>query len=193
METDRTRRGRGRPPRSDGTDTRQRLLDAAAATCAEQGFDGATLHAIARRADVSTTAVYNHFDSRQALLYEAGRRGLRRMGDVVRRSGHRGFEGVALAYLDPAVASTRRLLVELHVAGRRDPQLAELLASWHATEAESLARHRSEDPDAVATAKALFLLLLGLCHLEDLDAVPADRDALVESVLRMVRALAQAG
>lgn len=189
METGRTRRGRGRPPRSDGADTRERLLDAAAAACAEQGFDGATLQAIARRADVSTTAVYNHFDSRQALLYEAGRRGLRRMGDVVGRSGHRGFEGAALAYLDPAVAPTRRLLAELHVAGRRDPQLAELLASWHTAEAESLAGHRTGDPDALATAKALFLLLLGLCHLEDLDAVPADREALVARVLRMARVL----
>src|SRR5690606_6462546 len=37
------RRGRGRPPKSEGLVTAQALLDAAAEVCAEWGFDGTTL------------------------------------------------------------------------------------------------------------------------------------------------------
>lgn len=180
---------RGRPRNSDSAATRERLLDAAAASCAERGFDGATLQAIAGRAGLTATAVYNHFDSREELLYAAGVRELRRMTDAVRRSERSTFEDVAHAYLDPEMTSTRRLLAELHLAGRRDPRLAELLASWHRSEAEELARHQSGDPDPLATAKALFLMLLGLCHLDDLDGLAVDHDTLVSRVLTMARSL----
>src|SRR3954452_22950934 len=69
---------RGRPPNSDGQETAARLLDAAAAACAESGFDGATLNEIARRAGVTAAAIYNHYDSREDLLYAAGVRALER-------------------------------------------------------------------------------------------------------------------
>ena len=53
----------GRPPKIDehGTPTRERLLRAAVEACVEFGYDGATLADIARRAGVSTPAVYSHF------------------------------------------------------------------------------------------------------------------------------------
>ncbi|MGV3759396.1 MAG: TetR/AcrR family transcriptional regulator [Actinomycetota bacterium] len=180
---------RGRPPKSEGADTRVRLLDAAASACADQGFDGATLQEIARRAGVTATAVYNHFDSREALLYAAGVRSLSRMTVAVEGSGPGDFLGVAQAYLRPDMAQTRRLLAELHLASRRDPALAALLEDWHAEVATDLASLLDADPDPLATVKALFLVLLGLCHLEDLDAVQADPDALSERVGAMVEAL----
>lgn len=183
------RRGRGRPPRSDGAETRRALLDAAAQACADKGFDGATLAEITARAGMTATAVYNHFDSRENLLYEAGVEGLRSMTNAVRRTDHASFSDVALAYLHPDMARTRRLLAELHLAGRRDEPLAELLADWHRSEAEAMAGHRGDDPDAMATVKALFLLLLGLCHLDDLSAVVADREAMVERIVIMAESL----
>lgn len=181
---------RGRPPGSAGAETRARLLDAAAACCVERGFDGATLSQIARRANVTTTAVYNHFDSREDLLYAAGVRALRAMTDAVRpdgeESGRDGFAAFVRAYLRPEMAGTRRLLAELHLAGHRDPRLAGLLGEWHIAGAAEVMRVADGDASAV---KALFLLLLGLCHLEDLPSLEVDPAALERRVLAMADAL----
>lgn len=187
----RTPSRRGRPPRSDGQVTQARLLDAAAAACVDHGFDGATLQEIGRRAGVTATAIYNHFGSREDLLYAAGVRGLQRITDAVgEEPDTSGFAGIAAAYLRPDMADARRLLAELHLASRRDARLKELLGSWHRTEA---ARVRSllgpDDPAADAAVKTLFLVLLGLCHLEDLDAVEADPGAVTERVTELVRML----
>src|SRR4029079_10808244 len=123
---------RGRPPNSDSQETRTRLLDAATAVCAEQGFDGATMNAIATRAGVTAAAIYNHFESREDLLYAAGVRGLRQVTDVVPAdAGTDAARIIAAASLRRELKKTRRLLAELHVASARDPRLAQLLGSWH--------------------------------------------------------------
>src|SRR5437867_4259322 len=74
---------RGRPPNSDGQETAARLIDAAAQICAEQGFEGATMSRITRRAGVTPAAIYNHFESREDLLYAAGIDRLQKVTDVV--------------------------------------------------------------------------------------------------------------
>ena len=68
----------GRPPKVDehGTPTRERLLRAAIDACVEYGYEGATLADIAKRADVSTPAVYSHFSGKAALLVEASKHAL---------------------------------------------------------------------------------------------------------------------
>jgi len=68
----------GRPPKvdADGMPTRERLLRAAIESCVEFGYEGATLADIARRAEVSTPAVYSHFDGKAALLVEASKHAL---------------------------------------------------------------------------------------------------------------------
>lgn len=48
--------------------TRARLLDAALEVTREQGFEAATLQAIAARAGVTTGAIYGNFGSREALF-----------------------------------------------------------------------------------------------------------------------------
>ena len=183
---------RGRPPKAEGRDTPNLLLDAASAACAERGFDGATVGEIARRAGVTPTAIYNHFESREHLLYAAGRRGLERLTEMVGtgEDGPDGLVGIAAAYLRPDMAETRRLLAELHLASRRDPHLAELLGEWHTSNAAGLVRLLpGADPAPEATVKALFLLLLGLCHLDDVAAVKASRADVVERVEHLVDAL----
>lgn len=189
----RTAPRRGRPPKSEGVDTRERLLDAAADVCAEHGFDGATLQQIARRAGVTATAVYNHFDSREALLYAVGVRSLRQMTAAVEAVAPSTFQAVAMAYLRPDMAAPRRLLADLHVASRRDPTLAALLDEWHASVARDLATLLADDPAPLATVKAFFLLLLGLCHLEELDAVDADPAVVAQRVGLMVDGLRRPG
>ena len=182
---------RGRPPNSDGQETRTRLLDAAAAACAEYGFDGATMNAIATRAGVTAAAIYNHVESREDLLYAAGVRGLRRVTEVIPAGlGAGSARAIAAAYLRPGLKETRRLLAELHLAGGRDPRLSRLLAQWHQTWTDALvAVLPDDDPAPEATVKALFLLLLGLCHIDDLGAVPSTPDELAERVERLVDAI----
>jgi AcrR family transcriptional regulator len=182
---------RGRPPNSDGQETAARLLDAAAGACAEHGFDGATLNEIARRAGVTAAAIYNHYDSREDLLYAAGVRALERVTDVVpREAGADAARIIAAAYLRPELKETRRLLAELHVASARDPRLAQLLGSWHRSWAQALkAVLPADDPAPDATVKSFFLLLLGLCHFDDLVAVRATQAGVVDRVEDLVDAL----
>jgi AcrR family transcriptional regulator len=165
---------------ADGEETRERLLEAAAACCAETGFDSATMSQIARRAGVTPAAIYNYYDSREDLLYAAGQRGLEAVTQVVPEgAGVDGVRLIATAYLRPELAQTRRLLAELHRASNRDPELARLLASWHEAWAEAVRSNLpGDDPHPEETVKVLFLLLLGLCHLDDVTAVRTDPAAL---------------
>ena len=182
---------RGRPRNSDGQETATRLLDAAAAVCAERGFDGATMNQIAARANLTAAAIYNHFGSREELLYAAGVRSLERVTDVVPPdAGTDAARLIAAAYLRPELKETRRLLAELHLASGRDPRLARLLAQWHGSWAQALKQVLPPDDDAQdATVKALFLLLLGLCHLDDISAVRASRADVAHRVEQLVDAL----
>ncbi|HJR24036.1 MAG TPA: helix-turn-helix domain-containing protein [Acidimicrobiales bacterium] len=184
-------RPRGRPRNSNGQETAARLVEAAAQTCAEHGFEGATLSAIARRAGVTPAAIYNHFESREELLYAAGVARLQQVTDVVPAdAGADAARLIAAAYLRPEQAQTRRLLAELHLAGGRDPRLAELLAAWHQSWARTLLTVLpADDPHPEATVKALFLVLLGLCHLDHLEAVAVDPAALADRVRAMVDVL----
>ena len=70
----RPRRGRGRPPGSDGTQTRDAILRAARELFSEVGYDRATLSGIATRAGVTRTNINHYFRSRDKLyrtLFEA--------------------------------------------------------------------------------------------------------------------------
>lgn len=172
------RRGRGRPRKSEGMFTAQALLDAAAEVCAERGFEATTVVAVAERIGVSPAAVYNHYANREDLLYAAAVHGLGRITRLSLRSMRHpdAVPALASAYLRPEMRATRRLLAELHLASARDPRLAELLAEWHRTWlAAMLARLRAGNPAPQATVKTIFLVLLGLCHYDDLPAVRAPR------------------
>jgi len=61
------RRGPGRPPGSGGGETRQLIVQAATRQFGRNGYDGASLSAIADEAGLTRTAVYNYFDSKAAL------------------------------------------------------------------------------------------------------------------------------
>lgn len=189
------RRRRGRPRGSDGRATAERLLAAATSICVEHGFDGTTLALIAERADVSPSAIYNHFESREDLLYAAAVRGIERITSVAREVADdiRGFPAIAAAYLRPDMRETRRLILELEMASGRDDRLAELMGAWHRAMAKEVVVALPETADtARARVKAMFLVLLGLCHLEDLSTIRAstsDVTSLVEEVVGMLVAL----
>ena len=76
--------GRRRNPRGEGDRLRVDLLDAATELMAEHGtIEGISLRAVARRAGVSPTAVYRHFDDHLALLRESVAQCWRNFYDVM--------------------------------------------------------------------------------------------------------------
>jgi len=185
-------RPRGRPRKSDDPATRDRLLEAAAAACVEFGFEAVTLADIAARAGVTPAAVYNHFTDKDELLYSAGRLAIDRLNASFAPVGDaaEAARSVVGAFLAPSFASTRRLILELHLAGPRHPELAARLASWHAEFAALAVLVSPEDADAATLqVKVLFLLLLGCCHLEDLDSLKSAPAAVSEQLGLLVDAL----
>src|SRR3954471_2392445 len=54
----------GRPPASNSTETRQRILDAARETFAELGWDVTTNKDLAAKAGITSGALYHYFDSK---------------------------------------------------------------------------------------------------------------------------------
>ena len=185
-------RTRGRPRKTDDLATRDRLLAAATEACVDAGFDAVTVANVAERAGVTPAAVYNHFADKSDLLYTAGRLAIARLNTAIAPTGDpaQAAHDVVDAFLRPSFRSSRRLILELHIASSRHPELAERLAEWHQEFAALAVQHSPEEPEAVLVeVKALFLLLLGCCHLEDLDALSTSPAALHELLGHLVDAL----
>lgn len=178
----------GRPSKVDvaGVATRERLLAAAAASCVANGFDGATLGDIARRADVSAPAIYNHFGGKVELMVAAGRDALSRLGPTERGSRPTATQTVR-AFMADEFAATRRLLAELHLASQRQPELAALLAGWHMAQANVW--HPKSGRDRDATVKMFFAVLLGLCLIESLPALTPSKPAMTRRAEALAAAL----
>ena len=99
---------------------------------------------------------------------------------------------IAAGYLAPERSAQRRLLLQIHQASERDADLRAVLAAWHRRSSEQLRPLVREVPggdDAVTVLKAFYLLLLGLCHLEHLDALDAPADRVTARVGEAVDAL----
>lgn len=62
-------RGAGRPAGASGDRTRERVVTAALAAFAEQGFAGTSMRDIARRARIRVSSLYHYFPSKES-LYE---------------------------------------------------------------------------------------------------------------------------
>jgi AcrR family transcriptional regulator len=160
----------------EASSTRSRLLTAAASVFAEKGYDGTRVQEIARRAGMTTGAIYANFDGKADLLLEAidtvGAHALDALlFDVV--SGRSPAEtlislGVTLqtaARDDPA----RALLFEALGAARRDPDVARRLQAHFEERAARLAqlvadgqRAGDVDPDLDVAAAVRFCLALAL-------------------------------
>jgi AcrR family transcriptional regulator len=165
------------------------LVDAAHAACLELGFAQVRVADIAARAGVTPAAVYNHFADKGELLFEAGRRALEDLtaGAVGSLAEVRTAREIAAGYLAPELAAQRRLLLEVHSASERDDDLRAVLADWHRHSADQLLPLLAVDADDPTTIlKTFYLLLLGLCHLEQLDALDAPAAAVTARVGEVV-------
>jgi AcrR family transcriptional regulator len=165
-------------PMRDGDATRARLVDAAAQVFSERGYDGAGVQEIARRAGLTTGAIYGRFAGKAELLREAiESRSTDELDELFNQ--HR-FEGhvsdvirVAGAHLvercDEAAHTGNALLLEAFVAARRDPEIRiavkDLLEERAARLADIVEAAKSDgsiDPDVDTDAAVRFCHAVGL-------------------------------
>lgn len=127
----------GRPPSSDGAQTRREILIAARRSFAERGFAVTTMKDVAEPAGLTTGAVHYHFGSKQRLyeeVYEevtaiifgrlaalfADATSLRgAMTEMLRECETIGRQEASLAAFYIAIASETRFNDELHDIGKR--------------------------------------------------------------------------
>lgn len=118
------------------TPTDRRLIEAAAEVFAERGYDGAGVAEIARRAGLTTGAIYGRFTGKAELLLEAIDTCVpAAMSDVLAGAGSQPAadllaglgEGLVAGSAAGGDSSGDALLLEAIVASRREPDLAERL------------------------------------------------------------------
>jgi TetR/AcrR family transcriptional regulator, repressor for uid operon len=116
-----------------GDTTQDRLVQAAAEVFSEKGYRGAGVQEIARRAGLTTGAIYSRYSGKAELLAEAIRAESGRQLDELFAAGE-GPLGAAEMIRRAGTALPQRtggrkqfLLLEAFVAARQDPEVAEVL------------------------------------------------------------------
>jgi len=185
-------------------DTTTRLIAAAAEVFAEKGYDGAGVAEIARRAGLTTGAIYSRFSGKAELLAEAIRQCTPEEFDQL--FAEHGFDGKATDILqtvgthlvtrDPG--PLQALLLEAFVAARRDPELKALLGRQFFERRDRLAglldagkQAGIVDPTLDTAAVVHFAHAVGLGFLlyEAVGVPHPDPDAWESVVARVLRAL----
>jgi AcrR family transcriptional regulator len=127
----------GRPPGQLGEDTRRSILAAARESFVRLGFERATNTEIALAANVTTAALYRHFESKAALyaavVHEALQELIPRLREAVARqsSVRAAFRALieVLERLDEQQLGVARFLSSLPMEMQRHPQVAELMVA----------------------------------------------------------------
>ncbi len=152
----------------------ERLLSAAAEVFAERGYDGAGVAEIARRAGVTTGAIYSRYRGKAELLVDALDVAMAtHLETVLATSGARDATGVLAALgthlLTGDAHASDGLLVEAVVAARREPELAAMLERRLADERarvgkiiEAAKADGLFDPDLDGDAVLTFIQSIGL-------------------------------
>lgn len=111
----------GRPPDTSSEETRTRILDAARACFASNGYEATTNRQLAETAELTTGAIYHYFGSKLELYVEAHHQ----VQEVV-------YERFAMAIADAGptfVEAIHAVLDEAMALNREDPTLAQFLVS----------------------------------------------------------------
>jgi AcrR family transcriptional regulator len=110
----------GRPPASDSTVTRERILRTARLTFCQLGYGATTNKHLAERADVTTGALYHYFESKLG-LYSAVLAEVQKM--VYDRFG------AVIAQADTFIGALESTLDAAHELNDEDPSLAQFLGA----------------------------------------------------------------
>lgn len=189
---------------STAGETRERLVAAAAEVFAERGYEGAGVQEIARRAGLTTGAIYSRYSGKAELLFEAIRgaatpkldelfavdAGKDSASELIREAG----EQLICRRPDPK----QGLLLEAFVAARRDPEVAALMRDHLLQLRKLFARlidfgQRREDIDPELDSRALVhfcqAVALGFLLYETVDVPQPPGDAWGELIGRLVAAM----
>lgn len=140
--------------------TRERLLKAAAEVFREQGYEGTRVGEVARRAGLTTGAIYANFRGKSELLQEVVAEGSAELVEQLaaeRRAGasHRDIlEFLGRRLVRPArQGPDRRLLIEAFAAARRDSDVADAMRRNLSQGADRLAHtvERAREEGSVAS------------------------------------------
>lgn len=179
--------------------TRQRILEAASELFALRGYDGATVEAIAARADITVPGLYRHVASKEQLLVEVGRHTfegylLARPHDDRTDIAER-LAALMCAYSSSGDHVARRLAIELDFGAWRNPVLADGLHTSHLAVRSNVARSlRVADPDrdpddCELGALVALILFMGIAHIDTVDPSLVDDPAWCDLLHRRVAQL----
>ncbi|MGS2647626.1 TetR family transcriptional regulator [Streptosporangium sp. LJ11] len=187
------------------TETRERLLRAAAEAFAQRGYDGTRVADIAAAAGVSNGALYAHFDSKAELLVAALRaHGPQLLAKLFAADPDRPITEL-LAVVGRGLPRRRAahgyLIVEALVAARRDEDVARPMRDYVGERTDWLAglvraAQNDGELDGALSPDALshFCLLLAMgSALVTPDLHPVDDGEWAALLARVVAALAPAG
>lgn len=198
----------------DDDDVGARLLAAATAEFAERGYAGARVAEIARRAGVTTGAIYSRYRGKAELLSEAidaatsdefdelftDHRFAGRMEDILRIAGSNLIDRRPVK--DRIAAHGPGLLLESFTAARHEADVATLLSGRMSERHDRLAQvveaAKAEggiDPQIDTTSLVLFCHALGLGFLllDVVDLPIPERHAWEELIGRLLAATAETG
>jgi AcrR family transcriptional regulator len=203
--TEVTNAAESRVPSRSSDATRERLRTAAAEVFAERGYEGAGVQEIARRAGLTTGAIYSRYSGKAELLAEAIRdqaspqldalfateRPEGKVADLLTRAG---------AHLITREPDPKEgVLLQAFVAARRDPELQALLRDHLARRTEVFHRliefaksHGDVDPEIDTASLAHFCQAIGFGFLlyEAIDAPKPDTGPWKDLIARLIEAMA---
>jgi AcrR family transcriptional regulator len=189
-----------------GDATRDQLIAAAAEVFAEKGYEKAGVAEIARRAGLTTGAIYSQFSGKGELLLEAI--DLRAEKEFEQLFNEHRFQGRATDILrtvgahlvSPGSHSTdSHLLLEAITTARRDPEMASMLAARVEARAARMAALIEEakldgtiddDLDTLALVRFCHAVSLGMLSLKALSLDLPDPEPWGDLIAQLVGALA---
>ena len=191
-------------PPADST-TRERLLDAAAEVFCERGYEGTTVAEVARRAGLTTGAIYANFKDKAELLLQTIERGSAKAVVDLEAAREAGVSAAdRLLMMGRRMIANQdwvdqRLFVEMFTAARRDPDVGRRVADTLAAmehEIDRLMERAQADGDVAGRwdpavlARFCMALGVGFTHLANTGLADPDAgewSALLERVLDSVR------
>jgi AcrR family transcriptional regulator len=159
--------------------TRARILASAERLFAERGFDSVTMPMIAQASGITAGAIYKHFPGKAELFFEVVRRAVQ--STPVTPTGVAlnvdALPGIVASYTERRLKRVRQLAVEMHAASTKDAQIRKILKHSLETQigqirnglaAAQAAGALAPGLDPEALAHAVFVMIMGLLHLETL-------------------------